>query len=140
VFESLSPIADALHPLQQAAPWLALGTGIAATLVLVVLLVGAVRRGMTVMRALDATSHLFDAHLTALDVHAEAMSATSTRAAGRSEQLAEAVGRLGTSVRALMFLLRSIPDERERLRRAVLDALLPTEDDRREHDSDREPA
>ena len=98
-----------------------------ATLV-VAMAAGAIRSGLRTWRSARAGQALLDVHLAALEERADIAVARTTPVAERSEELTEAASKLSDSVRELRFLLDSIPRERRRTRRRILDVLLPTEE------------
>lgn len=101
--------------------------GIAA-LAVILALVYAIRAWRRTRRTMRAGRALLDVHLAALDSRAQAASSLTGPIADRGETLAATAASLQTSVRELRILLNAIPTERTRLRRRILDVVLPTDE------------
>lgn len=107
---------------------IALTCAIVSATLIIAMAIQAVRAGMRTWRTARAGQALLDVHLAALEERAETAIAKTLPVAERSDDLSDAASQLSDSVRDLRCLLTSVPRERARTRRRILDVLLPTED------------
>lgn len=112
--------------LVDAAPWVALG---AVALALVV----SGWQGWRAWQAWQRTNRTRQAATALLDVHQERLDEAVRRAEAQmgalsqgGEALAESLAGLRADVTQLRWLLGQVPEQRERLRRELIDTLLPT--------------
>ncbi|MBC7644478.1 MAG: hypothetical protein H7123_05070 [Thermoleophilia bacterium] len=91
-----------------------------------------VRVSLHMWKTMRAAEALTETHLDALDARVSRAMANLDPISGHSAELAESLELLQQSVTGLRTLVTSIPRERKRFNRRLLDALLPTDhqDDR----------
>ncbi|MCW2950544.1 MAG: hypothetical protein JWN41_1557 [Thermoleophilia bacterium] len=79
-----------------------------------------------------AADALLDAHRDHLDATVVTAASSVARVGGHGGELADALVELHESQKHLTWMLRKVPDERDRLRRELLDIVLPTAASERE--------
>lgn len=107
------------------APWTALGAAIVAALIVVITGTSAWRQLRRTAATRAAASSLMDAHLSRLDAAVEHARAGSTRTDAGTQRLRASLAALQQDVALLRWLLQQIPEQRARLRRELLDLVLP---------------
>ncbi len=112
--------------LERSAPYVALGCGVFALVVVGLLGWLAWRRWTRVSQTQGAAVALIDVHRARLE---DAIDLANERVgvnADGGEALAQSLAELRADAAHLGWMLRRVPDERERLQRELLDLVLPT--------------
>ncbi|MCB0877598.1 MAG: hypothetical protein KDC46_01265 [Thermoleophilia bacterium] len=122
--------------LLDAAGWIALGCGIGALLVLAYMGWRTRQDWRRVRLTQQAAVALVDVHADRVLASIDEANERVGRVADDGEQLAESLAQLRGDVSRLKWLLEQVPQERARLKRAIGDLLLPTDDTRRKGDDD----
>lgn len=112
--------------IEQAAPWLAAATGIAAATVIAWTGWHAWRRWRELRIVHHAAVALVDVHAERLEASVQEASRATGVLAEDGEQVAEALAELRADVAHLRWMASRVGDERELLVRELVDAVLPT--------------
>lgn len=124
------------EPILDHAGWIALGSAVAAALVASVLAWRAWQQWRRVRVVQRAASALVGMHLDRLDDAIEIAGRRAGTMADGGEELAESLAELRADALHLKWLVSRVPDERDRLRRAIGDLVLPTDPRRRTEATD----
>ncbi len=120
--------------LEQAAPYVALGCGLFAIVVVAAAAWHAWRRWKIVSATQEAAAALIDVHRERLEAAIDLANERVGTNADGGEALAESLAELRADAKHLGWMLRRVPDERERLQRELLDLVLPTSASERRDD------